>query len=39
MRWLIPHSQVHVYHGGHLELAVDAERLAPVVEAFLTEGS
>ncbi|HJY66094.1 MAG TPA: poly(3-hydroxyalkanoate) depolymerase [Streptosporangiaceae bacterium] len=39
MRWLIPHSQVHVYHGGHLELAVDAERLAPVVEAFLTERS
>jgi poly(3-hydroxyalkanoate) depolymerase len=38
MHRLIPHSQVHVYHGGHLELAVDAERLAPVVEAFLGPG-
>ena len=36
MHRLIPHSQLHVYHGGHLELATDAERLAPVVEAFLT---
>jgi pimeloyl-ACP methyl ester carboxylesterase len=32
---LIPHSQLHVYHGGHLELAAHAERIAPVVEAFL----
>jgi hypothetical protein len=32
---LIPHSQLHVYHGGHLELGVGAGRLAPVVEAFL----
>jgi poly(3-hydroxyalkanoate) depolymerase len=32
---LIPRSQLHVYHGGHLELGVGAERLAPVVEAFL----
>jgi len=44
MHGLIPRSQLHVYHGGHLELAADAERLAPVVEAFLdasltTEGS
>jgi poly(3-hydroxyalkanoate) depolymerase len=39
MHRLIPHSQLHVYHGGHLELAADAERLAPVVEAFLTERS
>jgi poly(3-hydroxyalkanoate) depolymerase len=35
MRWLIPGSELHVYHGGHLELAADAERIAPVVEAFL----
>jgi poly(3-hydroxyalkanoate) depolymerase len=35
MHGLIPRSQLHVYHGGHLELAADAERLAPVVEAFL----
>ena len=35
MHRLIPDSQLHVYHGGHLELGVGAERLAPVVEAFL----
>ncbi len=35
MHRLIPRSELHVYHGGHLELAADAERLAPVVEAFL----
>jgi poly(3-hydroxyalkanoate) depolymerase len=35
MHGLIPRSQLHVYHGGHLELAADAERLAAVVEAFL----
>jgi poly(3-hydroxyalkanoate) depolymerase len=35
MHWLIPGSQLHVYHGGHLELAADAEHIAPVVEAFL----
>ena len=35
MHRLIPHSQLHVYHGGHLELGTGAERLAPVVEAFL----
>jgi pimeloyl-ACP methyl ester carboxylesterase len=38
MHMLIPHSQLHIYHGGHLELAVDAERLASVVEAFLDAG-
>jgi pimeloyl-ACP methyl ester carboxylesterase len=35
MHRLIPGSQLHIYHGGHLELAADAERLAPAVEAFL----
>jgi poly(3-hydroxyalkanoate) depolymerase len=35
MHRLIPCSQLHVYRGGHLELAADAGRLAPVVEAFL----
>ncbi len=35
MHWLIPRSQLHIYHGGHLELAADAEQIAPVVEAFL----
>ena len=32
----IPDSQLHVYSGGHLELAADAESIAAVVEAFLT---
>jgi poly(3-hydroxyalkanoate) depolymerase len=35
MHRLIRRSQLHVYHGGHLELAADAGRLASVVEAFL----
>ena len=35
MHRLIPHSQLHIYHGGHLELAADAESLASAVEAFL----
>ena len=35
MRRLIPRSQLHIYRGGHLELAADAERLASAVEAFL----
>jgi poly(3-hydroxyalkanoate) depolymerase len=35
MHWLIPRSRLHIYHGGHLELAADAEQIAPVVEAFL----
>ena len=35
MRWLIPRSRLQVYHGGHLELAADPERLAAAVEPFL----
>src|SRR6266700_2600877 len=35
MNRLIPRSRLHVYRGGHLELAADAARLASVVEAFL----
>jgi poly(3-hydroxyalkanoate) depolymerase len=31
MHRLIPGSQLHVYSGGHLELAADAERIAAVV--------
>ena len=38
MHRLIPRSQLHIYHGGHLELGASAERLAPVVEAFLSSG-
>jgi len=36
MHWLIPHSELAVYHGGHLDLVSDAGHLAPIVEAFLT---
>jgi pimeloyl-ACP methyl ester carboxylesterase len=35
MNLLIPRSQLHVYHGGHLGLATEAAELAPVVDAFL----
>jgi poly(3-hydroxyalkanoate) depolymerase len=35
MRLLIPHSQLHVYHGGHLGLLTEAAELAPVVDDFL----
>jgi poly(3-hydroxyalkanoate) depolymerase len=35
MHRLIPRSKLHVYQGGHLELAADPERLASAVEAFL----
>ncbi len=35
MNWLIPRSRLHIYHGGHLELAADSERLAAEIEAFL----
>jgi poly(3-hydroxyalkanoate) depolymerase len=35
MSWLIPRSRLHIYRGGHLELAADPERLAATVEAFL----
>ena len=35
MHRLIPRSDLHIYRGGHLELAADAERLGAVVESFL----
>jgi len=35
MHRLIPRSRLHIYNGGHLELAADSERLAAAVEAFL----
>jgi poly(3-hydroxyalkanoate) depolymerase len=38
MHRLIPRSELHVYHGGHLDLVSEAGRLAPVVETFLTAG-
>jgi len=35
MHRLIPRSELHIYRGGHLELAANSERLASAVEAFL----
>jgi poly(3-hydroxyalkanoate) depolymerase len=35
MNSLIPRSQLHVYHGGHLGLVTEAAELAPVVDRFL----
>jgi pimeloyl-ACP methyl ester carboxylesterase len=35
MHRLIPHSQLHVYPGGHLGLVTEAAELAPVVDRFL----
>jgi poly(3-hydroxyalkanoate) depolymerase len=32
---LIPCAQLHVYRGGHLELAADPERVVPIIEEFL----
>jgi poly(3-hydroxyalkanoate) depolymerase len=39
MHRLIPRSKLHVYRGGHLELAADARGLADEIEAFLNEES
>ena len=36
---LIPRAQLHVYHGGHLELVIRPGLLAPVVAGFLAQPS
>lgn len=38
MHRLIRHSELHIYHGGHLDLISDTQRLAPLVESFLDAG-
>jgi poly(3-hydroxyalkanoate) depolymerase len=38
MNSLIPRSQLHVYHGGHLGLVTEAAELAPVIGRFLAAG-
>ena len=35
MHRLIPHSELTIYHGGHLDLVTQARHLAPPIEAFL----
>ena len=32
---LIPHSQLHIYRGGHLGVLTEADELAPVIDRFL----
>jgi len=36
MHQLMPRSDLHIYHGGHLDLDLEAEPMAAIVEAFLT---
>jgi poly(3-hydroxyalkanoate) depolymerase len=36
MHRLIPHSELHVFNGGHLGLVTEASELAPVISQFLT---
>jgi poly(3-hydroxyalkanoate) depolymerase len=36
MHRLIPHSTLHIYHGGHVALVTDTEQVTPLVNAFLT---
>jgi len=38
MNRLIPGSQLHVYHGGHLDLIAEPHLLAPVIDRFLDRG-
>jgi poly(3-hydroxyalkanoate) depolymerase len=38
MARLLPHAQLHVYHGGHLGLLTEASQLAPIVDRFLRAG-
>jgi poly(3-hydroxyalkanoate) depolymerase len=35
MARLLPHAELHIYHGGHLGLLTEAAELAPVVDRFL----
>jgi poly(3-hydroxyalkanoate) depolymerase len=36
---LIPRADLHVYHGGHLELAADPAALVPTIESFLGDAA
>jgi poly(3-hydroxyalkanoate) depolymerase len=33
---LIPHAQLHIYHGGHLGILTESDELAPRIEEFLS---
>jgi poly(3-hydroxyalkanoate) depolymerase len=34
---LLPHSQLHLHDGGHIDLVQNAVELAPIIEKFLSE--
>jgi poly(3-hydroxyalkanoate) depolymerase len=36
---LVPHSRLHVYHGGHLAILTESTALAPLIESFLQESA
>ena len=35
MNALLPHSQLHLHHGGHLDLVTQPELFGPIIDAFL----
>jgi pimeloyl-ACP methyl ester carboxylesterase len=35
MHRLIPRSKLHIFHGGHLGLVLQAQELGPVIGSFL----
>jgi pimeloyl-ACP methyl ester carboxylesterase len=37
MNALLPHSQLHLHDGGHIDLVQNAVELAPIIEKFLSE--
>ena len=39
MHSLIPRSQLHIFHGGHLGLVTEATQTAPVISQFLAAGA
>jgi poly(3-hydroxyalkanoate) depolymerase len=39
MHRLIPRSELNIYHGGHLDLVSEPERMAAIVESFLAAGT
>lgn len=32
---LLPHAELHIYHGGHIALVTEADELAPTIAAFI----
>jgi poly(3-hydroxyalkanoate) depolymerase len=38
MHRLLPHSRLHIFHGGHVALVTEPDQLAPIVRDFLAPG-